>query len=293
MSLSEVENQHIIPVFVKDNEPVISHQDFIGCVQEVASLVFKNETILYPSLRVSHPIKGRIPEAKDKPAKDLLEHEKTIYYERMAFVIEIPSIQSEISGNKLSLTIGGIKAYNMDNLYNRKGADEHFKVFIGFQNKVCCNLCIWTDGYSGTLKVKSTNDLMKQVFDLFSNYEIENHFNSLNSLNQYSLSEHQFVTLVGRAKLYQYLPIEEKKEVPIMMFGDNQLSLIAKDYYHDKSFCREINGEIDLWKVFNLFTGANKQSYIDTFLDRGQNAHNFISHIKNSVKFGADSWFLR
>ena len=78
-----------------------------------------------------------------------------------------------------------------------------------------------------------------------------------------------------------------------MMFGDNQLSLIAKDYYHDKSFCREKNGEIDLWKVFNLFTGANKQSYIDTFLDRGQNAHNFISHIKNSVKFGADSWFLR
>ncbi|WP_367916034.1 DUF3871 family protein, partial [Leadbetterella sp. DM7] len=150
MSLFELEHEHIIPVFVKDNEPVISHQDFINCVQEVSGQVFPHETILRPSIRVSHPIKGRIPEAKDKPAKELLEHEKTIYYERMAFVLEIPSISSTINGNKLNLTIGGIKAYNLDNLYNRKGSDEHFKVFIGFQNKVCCNMCIWSDGYTGT-----------------------------------------------------------------------------------------------------------------------------------------------
>lgn len=34
MSMFELEHAHIIPVFVKDNEPVISHQDFINCVQE-------------------------------------------------------------------------------------------------------------------------------------------------------------------------------------------------------------------------------------------------------------------
>src|SRR5690606_10765697 len=41
----------------------------------------------------------------------------------------------------------GVKSYTRDNLYNRKGADQHFKFFIGFQNKVCTNLCIWTDGF--------------------------------------------------------------------------------------------------------------------------------------------------
>lgn len=76
MNMFELEHEHIIPVFVKDNEPVISHQDFINCVQEVSGQVFPHETILKPSIRVSHPIKGRIPEAKDKPAKELLEHEK-------------------------------------------------------------------------------------------------------------------------------------------------------------------------------------------------------------------------
>jgi hypothetical protein len=293
MSLYELEQKHIIPVFVKDNEPVISHHDFIGCVQEVTSHVFSQETILNPSLRVSHPIKGRIPEAKDKAAKDLLEHEKTIYFERMAFVIEIPSINSVIGGNKLSLTVGGIKAYNMDNLYNRKGSDEHFKIFIGFQNKVCCNLCIWTDGYSGTIKAKSTSDLMKQIFDLISHYQFEQQINELSKFPNYTLTEHQFATMVGRARLYQHLPVNEKKSLPILMYGDNQVGLVAKDYIYDKSFSRNENdGSINLWNVYNLFTGANKQSYIDTFLDRGQNAFSFVKHLEYSMDRGSQSWFL-
>ncbi|MCP9762988.1 DUF3871 family protein [Lacihabitans soyangensis] len=292
MALYELEQKHIIPVFVKDNEPVISHHDFIGCVQEVASHVFKNETILPPSLRVSHPIKGRIPEAKEKSAKDLLEHEKTIYYERMAFVIEIPSVYSEINGNRLSLTVGGIKAYNMDNLYNRKGADEHFKIFIGFQNKVCCNLCIWTDGFSGVLKVKSSSDLMKQIFEVFTTYSFEQHFSFLNRFKEYYLTENQFANLLGRAKMYQYLPLQEKKMLPNLMFGDNQIGIVARDYYQDESFCRNPDGSVNLWNLYNLFTGANKQSYIDTFLDRGLNAFSFVKHLENSLERGSNTWFL-
>ncbi|HET9746708.1 MAG TPA: DUF3871 family protein [Chitinophagaceae bacterium] len=40
-----------------------------------------------------------MPSARDKAANNLEEHEKTLYYERMAFVIEIPTIGSEIDGN--------------------------------------------------------------------------------------------------------------------------------------------------------------------------------------------------
>ncbi|WP_131796876.1 DUF3871 family protein, partial [Bacteroides stercoris] len=76
-------------------------------------------------------IKGRIPEAIHKPANQLLETDKTIYYERCAFVIEIPTVYEMVNGNKLTLTVGGVRAYNHTNLYSKKGM-ERFKVFVGF-----------------------------------------------------------------------------------------------------------------------------------------------------------------
>lgn len=292
MSMYEVENRHLIPVYVKDNEPVISHQDFINSTLEVVNQVYKNEQILHPAIRVSHPIKGRTPDAKDKPAKDLLEHEKTIYYERMAFVIEIPTIRDSVNGNTLNLTIGGVKSYNLDNLYSRKGGDEHFKVFIGFQNKVCCNLCVWSDGFVGNLKANNVNQLMQQIYKLIADYRAEQQLSALQNLMNYSLTEHQFATLIGKSKLYNYLPVKEKKELPLLSFGDTQISMVARDYYQDKSFCRNDDGSISLWNTYNLFTGANKQSYIDTFLDRGVNAFDFTNNVVQALESKQSSWFL-
>src|SRR5215213_6177469 len=79
---NEIRDHHLIPVFLKDNEPVISHVDFINSAVSVVEEVFQSERILRPAIRLSHPIKGRIPEAKNKAANELLEHEKTLYYER-------------------------------------------------------------------------------------------------------------------------------------------------------------------------------------------------------------------
>ncbi|MEZ4887836.1 MAG: DUF3871 family protein [Chitinophagales bacterium] len=41
-----------------------------------------------------------------------------------------------------------------------------------------------------------------------------------------------------------------------------------------------------------LFTGANKSSYIDTFLDRGVNAMSFIRNLATNLKEESDFWFL-
>ena len=79
-----------IPVFAKDNESTISHQEFIDIVGDAASLAFPNERILDPAVRVSHPIKGRIPSAVGKPANELQEHEKTIYYRAHGFHVRDP-----------------------------------------------------------------------------------------------------------------------------------------------------------------------------------------------------------
>ena len=291
-SLKDIKSGHIIPVFVKDNEPLISHADFIETTMALTADIFQGEAILSPSIRLSHPVKGRVPEAKNKAAIELLEHEKTIYYERMAFIIELPGISSEIDGNRLNLTIGGVKAYNVDNLYNRKGADEHFKVFIGFQNKVCTNLCVWTDGYMSDLKVKNISQLKASIRTLLESYNHNYQLFHMGKLAEYSISEAQFAHLIGRCRMYNHLPTDLKNEIKPLLLGDTQIGAVVKDYYNDASFCRDSAGNINLWRLYNLFTGANKSSYIDTFLDRSVNAYAFIEEIRHALENRSSSWYL-
>lgn len=291
-SLDEIRNSHVIPVFIKDNEPVISHGDFIESTFNIVSEIYAGETILKPAVRLSHPIKGRIPEAKDKPASALLEHEKTLYYERMAFIIEVPTINDDIEGNQLSLTIGGIKAYNLDNLYSKKGADEHFKIFIGFKNTVCTNLCVWTDGYMNDLKVRSAGQLKGCIRSLVENYNANYHMHAMRKLTGYSLSEMQFAHLVGRCRMYNHLPIGMKNDITPLLLSDTQLGTVVKDYYRDDSFCKDEEGNINLWRLYNLLTGSNKSSYIDTFIDRSVNSFRFVEDIRFALERKESNWFL-
>ena len=123
-SLEHLRNDCIIPVFSKDNELTISHPNFIEAVWDAANQVFPNERIEEPAIRVSHIIKGRIPEAIHKPVNQLLESDRTQYFERMMFCFEIPTIHEDIAGNRLNLTIGGVRAYNHENLYSKKGVEK-------------------------------------------------------------------------------------------------------------------------------------------------------------------------
>ena len=106
------------------------------------------------------------------------------------------------------------------------------------------------------------------------------------------ITEHQFAQLIGKSKLYNYLPAAEKKALPNFQFLDCHINSIAEDYYADKSFCREANGNINLWNLYNLFTGANKNSYIDKFLTRGLNASQFVSSLHHALKEKQNFWFI-
>ena len=292
LSLEEIKKNHIIPVFVKDNETTLSQVDFIDTTYNVAKDHFNGIKLLEPNIRVSHPIKGRIPEARNKSAKELLEHEKTLYYERLAFLIELPEISKNINGNNLSLVIGGVKAYNEDNLYNKKGSSEHFKIFIGFQNKVCLNLCIWTDGLKADVIATNTTDLSKAIYSLIVGFQAERQLEEMSQFLKLVITERQFAQILGKCKMYQYLSADERKELPLLMFGDTHMSVIAREYYSNPTFCRDHKGNINLWNLFNLYTGANKSSYIDKFLERGLNATNFVSSIGRALMSNSYSWFL-
>ena len=171
---------------------------------------------------------------------------------------------------------------------------EKFKLFIGFQNLVCTNMCVSTDVYVSEVRVSSAMDLREKVFELLRNYQVKKHLESMRILNNYSLTEHQFAQLIGKTRLYQHLPAKQKKELPNLELNDSQINLIAKDYYTDSNFNRFDDGSISLWRVYNLFTGANRSSYIDTLLDRAVNATQFVEGISGCLdgKSGYD-WFIQ
>lgn len=291
VELSHLKNDCIVPVFSKDNELTISHTAFIETVAEAVNTFYNGESIEVPDIRVSHIVKGRIPEAIHKPANQLLESDKTIYYERMMFCIEIPTIYETIDGNKLTLTVGGVRAYNTMNLYSKKTV-EKFKVFVGFRNLVCCNLCVSSDGYVGQLEVSNTTDLFRSVLDMLHNYNPARHIHLMQTLGNTSMTEHQFCQILGKMRLYQALPQKIQREIPRLLITDTQINSVAKAYISDPDF-GSYGSDIDMWKFYNLLTGANKSSYIDSFLDRSLNATEMALGI-NSALHGDNryAWFI-
>ena len=292
VSTEHLQKDCIIPVFSKDNEVTISHQSFIAAIMEAAYRVFPFEKFSNPAIRVSHIVKGRIPEAIHKPVSQLLDTDKTIYYERMMFCFDIPTIHQDIAGCTLNLTIGGVRAYNEQNLYAKK-SPERFKVFIGFKNLVCCNLCVTTDGYMSNLRVMDVSALCNAAEGLFRSYAIEQHLALMTAYQGCNLTESQFAQFLGRSRMYQYLSTSEKKHIPELLMTDTQINLVARSYYDDEHFGKQ-GDSISLWQLYNLFTGANKSSYIDNFLERASNATDLMTGLARALRGDPTySWFIQ
>lgn len=291
VTLHHLKTDCITPVFAKDNELTINHAQFIETIQEAAHDFFRGETVDDAAIRVSHIIKGRIPEALHKKANELLESDKTQYYERCAFSIDVPTIYQDVCGNRLNLSIVGVRAYNQMNLYTKK-VPELFRLAIGFKNQVCCNMCIFTDGYKDDLKVSSTSELYKAALELFHNFNAAKQIHLMQQLGNTYMSEHQFCQILGRMRLYQCLPTGLQKSLPRMLLTDTQINSVAKSYINDTNFSVE-GGELNMWRFYNLLTGANKSSYIDSFLDRSLNATELAQGI-NAALHGEEryKWFI-
>ena len=291
VDLNHLANDCITPVFAKDNELTINHAQFIETIQEAVQDFFKGETVDGADVRVSHIIKGRTPDALHKKANELLETDKTIYYERCAFSIDVPTIYQDVNGNRLNLSIVGVRAYNQMNLYSKK-VPELFRLAIGFKNQVCCNMCIFSDGYKDDLRVSSTSDLYRAALELFHNYNIAKQIHLMQQLGNTSMTEHQFCQILGKMRLYQCLPTGVQKHLPRMLLTDTQINSVAKAYINDSNFGGE-SGELNMWNFYNLLTGANKSSYIDSFLDRSLNASEIAMGI-NAALHGDETykWFI-
>ena len=268
VTVEHLANDCVTPVFAKDNELTINHVRFIHTVEDAAKDFFRGEVVNDAQVRASH-----------------------IINERCAFSVDIPTIYQDINGNRLFLSVVGVRAYNQQNLYSKK-VPELFRIAIGFKNTVCCNMCIFTDGYKGELRVSSTRELYQRVMELFGMFNPAKQIHLMQQLCNSSLSEHQFCQILGRMRLYQYLPMRLQRNIPRLLITDTQINNVAKSYISDEDF-GSYGTDINMWNFYNLLTGANKSSYIDMFLDRSLNASEIAMGI-NGALHGEEryKWFI-
>ena len=291
ITIEELTEQCVVPTWA-NQELTISHQDFISTVHDAACNVFAGETINNPEIRVSHIVRGRIPSALNKRSSELLESEKTQFYQRLAFAFTIPSLHECISGQRLELCVGGVRNYSDLNLYRANRGMEKFTVFIGWRVNVCSNQVLTGEGVKLSFEVMSLHDLYKAVLDLFYNFNLDNDIQLLQSLTQMRLSETQFAQIVGRMRLYQALPSHLQRELPKLLITDSQINNVCRDYYSNPNFGTK-DSSISMFDFHNLLTEANKSSYIDSYVQRAINATDVTVGISKALQGDSEySWFL-
>ena len=153
-------------------------------------------------------------------------------------------------------------------------------------------MCIFTNGYKDDLRASNTSELYRAALELFNNYNPAKHLYLMRQLGNTSMSEHQFCQILGKMRLYQCLPTGYQKALPRMLLTDTQINSVAKAYINDDNF-GSLGSDLNMWKFYNLLTGANKSSYIDSFLDRSLNATEMALGI-NSALHGDEryKWFI-
>ena len=291
ISIEELSAKCVVPTWA-NQELTISHQDFIHTVHEAAQSMFAGETINAPAIRVSHIVRGRVPSALGKRASELLECEKTQFYQRLAFAFTIPTIHEKVNGQRLELCIGGVRNYSDLNLYRASKGVEKFSVFIGWRVNICSNQVLTGDGVRLSFEVMNLNDLYKAVLELFYNFNPAREIHLMQTLSQSYLTETQFAQIVGRMRLYQALPNGYQRSVPRLLITDSQINNVCRDYFTNPNFGAKGN-TISMFDFHNLLTESNKSSYIDTYLQRAVNATEVAIGINNALHGDMKyAWFL-
>ena len=291
ITMEELKTQCVVPTWA-NQELTISHQDFIESVHDAAKTFYQGEQVTAPSIRVSHIVRGRTPDALGKRASELLECEKTQFYQRLAFAFTIPTIYETIEGQHLELCIGGVRNYNDLNLYRASKGVEKFSVFVGWRVRICSNQILTGQGVKLSLEVMDLRQLYQQVMELFHQFNPAKDIHLMQQLSNSYLTETQFAQIVGRMRLYQAIPQSMSRRIPRLLITDSQINAVCRGYYQNPDF-RGQEGAISMWNFHNLLTESNKSSYIDSYLQRAVNATEVSAGLNNALHGDPTyQWFL-
>ena len=292
ITIDELASKCVVPTWA-NLESTIAHQDFINCVHEATKDFYHGEVVNAPDIRVSHIVRGRTPSALGKKASELLECEKTQFYQRLAFAFTIPTIWETVRGEKLELCVGGVRNYSDLNLYRASKGLEKFSVFVGWRVVICSNQVLTGEGVKFNMEVSNINELYRNVLELLHSFNPAKDIHLLHALSETYLTETQFAQVVGRMRMFQALPSSQQKRMPQLLITDSQINNVCRDFYRSENFGMKENG-ISLFDFHNLLTESNKSSYVDTYLHRAVNATE-VSVGLNNVLRGYDNkyaWFL-
>lgn len=291
ISMGELKNLCVVPTWA-NQELTISHQDFIESVYDAAQSFYQGEAFTAPSIRVSHIVRGRTPDALGKKASELLECEKTQFYQRMAFAFTIPTIYETIDGQRLELCVGGVRNYNDLNLYRSSKGVEKFSVFVGWRVCICSNQILTGQGVKLSMEVMDLRQLYQKVLELFNQFNPAKDIHLMQALSNTYLTETQFAQIVGRMRLYQAIPQGMSRTIPRLLITDSQVNNVCRGYYQNEDFGGR-DGSLSMWDFHNLLTESNKSSYIDSYLQRAVNATEVSVGINNALHGDTTyQWFL-
>lgn len=294
ISLEDLRNKCIVPAWA-NAELTIPHTSFIKTVYAAAQTIFADQTIGTPEIRVSHGVHGRIPEALNKPTSQLLESDKTLYYQRMCFCISV-SILDNINGNDTTVFVGGVRALNNENL-NSRPKNQLFKLFIGRKVKICDNGCIWGTNYIDKLEAMNEGEIYNGACELFRNFDSDTDKRKLEMLGDTTMTTEDFTHIIGRMRLYEAMSVGQRNELglPSIILGDQALNSVTRNFVNSPNFGVRNDGTITMWMFLNLLTEAAKNSYIDRFLAREVNAMDTTFGICSALN-GEDNpykWFIQ
>lgn len=294
VSFHDLRSKCIVPTWA-NNQLTISHQIFIQAVSAAAYTVFGKDQVNAPEIRVSHAVHGRTPNALTKKPSELLESEKTLYYQRMCFCINV-SMMDTINGNETNIVVGGVRALNNENLSSRQTLSK-VKIFCGEKVKVCSNLCVFGTNYIDKLEVASESEIYTAAVSLFSEYNQEASKYQLEMLGQTTMTIEDFTHIIGRMRLYEALSTAHRQKIglPELILGDQTANSMVRNFVNSQNFGIGNGNEITLWAFYNLLTEANKNAYIDRFLAKSVNATDFSFGIAEALR-GTDTpykWFVQ
>ena len=294
VDIDRLQEDYLVPVFSRDNVESISHTDFISTVFDAAQEFFQGQQFNNPIIRCSHELKVRTKFGAGKLVENLSPEDSGSYMQRMMFVIEIPSISYTVNGNTLNLQIVGVRNYADVNLLGNSSQKQTFSVGLGFNNTICTNGLLRSDGCNLAIKVTNTADLLKYCLEVFRGYDWEGHVKEMATLDQIQITVPVLAQFLGRCRMYNALPGREKLalNLPEFILPEAQINSFVRDYYSDENF-GGFGSEISAWNFYQLLTNY-KNNYIDLAMPRTINAYDTALGISKAIKKEdpAWSWFI-
>ena len=283
VSWRELTEESILPSYA-DGEIVVPHSHFIQALVMAAHDALPQDTFGPVEIRASHLTQGRIPSAIYKKTSELLESDKTKYWERICFCVQITSRQTYILGEPATLTFGGCRSLQDINFHGRK-TSEVFQAYISYRAKICSNLMIsLQDGLKDKIEATGPAEIYAAAYQLFSQFNAVENLRSLDGLGRTRITVDQFTHLIGKLRYYNCLSTADKRELPFQIeLGDSQVYAATRNFVNGH-FGLNGRDSVDLFQMLNCFNQASKSSYLHNFLLKNANCTELTLGVQRSLE---------